>query len=283
MTAQYLGIKGTRGPQEFLPNTYPEGAVNPCPSCPAGFIYMTSNGNSTRQQGSLQLRRRLHNGFTASATYTYSKSIDDSALGGRGQASNVIAQNWLDLAAERGLSNFDQRHLLAFTMQYTTGQGIGGGTLLSGWRGALFKEWQASTTINAGTGLPLTPTVISATPGTGITGPIRPNYTGLPLYSAPTGFELNPAAYVIAPNGEWGNAGRDSITGPDQFSLNASLARTFRLKDRYSLDLRVDSTNTINHVTFASWNTVINSGQFGLPTPPANAMRSLQTTLRLRF
>ena len=52
MTATYLGIKGTRGVQEFLPNTYPIGtAVNPCPACPAGFIYMTSNGNSTRESG----------------------------------------------------------------------------------------------------------------------------------------------------------------------------------------------------------------------------------------
>jgi hypothetical protein len=244
---------------------------------------MDSNGNSTREQGSFQLRRRLHNGFTASATYTYSKSIDDSALGGRNQGTNVIAQNWLDLSAERGLSNFDQRHLLAFTTQYTTGQGIGGGTLLSGWRGALFKEWAVSTTINAGTGLPLTPTVFSATPGTGITGPLRPDYTGAPLYTAPAGFLLNPEAYALAPAGQWGNAGRNSITGPDQFSLNASLARTFRLKDRYSLDLRVDATNALNHVVFASWNTIVNSGQFGLPTPPANGMRSLQTTLRVRF
>jgi hypothetical protein len=244
---------------------------------------MDSNVNSTRQQGSLQLRRRLHNGFTASATYTFSKSIDDSALGGRNQGANVIAQNWLDLSAERGLSNFDQRHLLAFTTQYTTGQGIGGGTLLNGWRGALFKEWQVSATINAGTGLPLTPTVFSATPGTGVTGPIRPDYTGASLYSAPAGFLLNSAAYTLAPAGEWGNAGRNSITGPDQFTLNASLARTFRLRDRYSLDLRVDATNAINHVTFAAWNTIVNSGQFGLPTPPANAMRSLQTTLRVRF
>jgi trimeric autotransporter adhesin len=154
---------------------------------------------------------------------------------------------------------------------------------LSGWRGALFKEWAVSTTINAGSGLPLTPTVFSATPGTGITGPLRPDYTGAPLYEAPAGFLLNPAAYALAPAGQWGNAGRDSITGPDQFSLNASLARTFRLKDRYSLDLRVDATNALNHVVFASWNTIVNSGQFGLPTPPANAMRSLQTTLRVRF
>ena len=70
--------------------------------------------------------------------------------------------------------------------------------------------------------------------------------------------------------------------GPAQFNLNGSLGRTFRLKDRYSLDLRVDSTNPINHVTFTAWNTTINSPQFGTPVA-ANAMRSLQTTLRLRF
>ena len=283
MTATYLGIKGTRGPQEFLPNTYPAGAVKPCPACPSGFIYMTSNGNSTRESGSFQLRRRLRDGFLASATYTFSKSIDDSALGGKAQGINVVAQNWLDLGAERGLSNFDQRHTLTFQMQYTSGQGIGGGTLLSGWRGALFKEWTVATTINAGTGLPLTPTILSAVNGTGVTGPIRPDYTGAALYAAPTGFLLNPAAYIVAPSGQWGNAGRNSITGPDQFTLNASLARTFRLRDRYNLDLRVDATNAINNVTFASWNTIVNSAQFGLPTPPANAMRDLTTTLRLRF
>ena len=66
MTATYLGIKGTREQQEFLPNTYPFGAANPCPSCPAGYAYLTSNGNSTREAAQLQLRRRMHNGFTAS-------------------------------------------------------------------------------------------------------------------------------------------------------------------------------------------------------------------------
>ena len=79
MTATYLGIKGTRGMQEFLPNTYPVGATNPCPACPSGFIYLTSNGNSTRESGSMQLRRRLRSGFTAALQYTYSKSIDDAS------------------------------------------------------------------------------------------------------------------------------------------------------------------------------------------------------------
>jgi len=306
MSATYLGTKGTRGVQEFLPNTYPIGAVNPCPTCPIGFAYLTATGNSTRQAGQLQLRRRLHNGFTAMLQYTYSKSIDDdSALGGQGPVAPAsitaqsgsstasagaspslpnlaIAQNWLNLRGERGLSTFDQRHLLNLQLQYTTGMGIKGGMLLSGWKGALLKEWTVASQITVGSGLPQTPVYFAVVPGTGITGTIRPDYTGAPLYNALPGLFLNPAAYVAPPPGQWGNAGRDSIVGPSQFSLNASLGRTFRLNDRYNLDLRVDSTNALNHVTYTAWNTVINGAQFGLPAA-ANAMRSLQTSLRMRF
>jgi trimeric autotransporter adhesin len=311
MTATYLGIKGTRGVQEYLPNTYPIGATNPCPACPAGFVYRASNGNSTREAGSLQLRRRLRSGFTASLQYTYSKSIDDdSVLGGQGPVatasttglgattgaassgpqSAVVAQNWLDLNAERGLSTFDQRNLLNAQIQYTTGVGLGGGALLGGWRGKLLKRWTALGQISAGSGLPETPIYLAAVPGTGVTGSIRPKITGASVYDAPAGFHLNAAAYTAPPAGQWGDARRNSITGPSQFTFNASLQRTFRLKDRYNLDLRVDSTNLLNHVVFTSWNTTLNPGSnpalssplFGLPAA-ANAMRSLQTTLRLRF
>jgi hypothetical protein len=282
MTATYLGTKGTRGMQEFLPNTYPAGVVNPCPLCPTAFTYLASNGNSTREAGEFQLRRRLHNGFTASLDYTFSKSIDDSALGGKNQAVNVIAQNWLDLNAERGLSTFDQRHLLNAQIQYTTGMGTGGGTLINGWKGALYKEWTVTSTITAATGLPLTPTYIAPVSGTAVTGPLRPNTTGAPLYSPPPGLYLNPAAYALPAPGQWGDAARDSITGPDQFTLNASLSRTFRLSDRLNLDARLDATNALNHVTFPAWNTTVASPLFGLPVS-ANAMRSVQTTVRLRF
>ena len=76
MTATYLGTKGSRLPQEFLPNTAPLGAANPCPACPAGFIYLTSNGYSNKQTGQLQLRRRLRNGLTATIQYALSKATD---------------------------------------------------------------------------------------------------------------------------------------------------------------------------------------------------------------
>jgi hypothetical protein len=48
------------------------------------------------------------------------------------------------------------------------------------------------------------------------------------------------------------------------------------------LDLRIDCANVINHVTFPSWNTTVNSTQFGLPNT-ANPMRNTQVTLRARF
>jgi hypothetical protein len=282
MTATYLGIKGTRAQQQFLPNTYPNGAVPLCASCPNGYQYLTSNGNSTRESGNVQLRRRLHNGFTASLNYTYSKSIDDAALGGRGQGAVVIAQDWLNLAGERGPSNFDQRHLANIMFQYTSGMGLKGGTLLDGWRGRLIKDWTFVSTITAGSGLPLNPIYNVATNGTSFTGSIRPNYTGASLYDAPAGLSLNPAAVTAPAAGHWGNAGRNSITGPSQFTLNASMARTFRFSDRINADFRLDSTNALNHPTFPSWNVVANSSQFGLPTP-ANPMRNLQATMRLRF
>jgi hypothetical protein len=297
MTATYLGVKGTRGVQEFLPNSYPLGGVNPCPQCPSGFVYRTSNGDSTRESGSLQLRRRLRSGLTASMQYTYSKSVDDDAvLGGQGpnaagatsqsSASPNIAQNWLDLRAERGLSTFDQRHLLTTSFQYTTGTGLGGGTLMTGWRGRIYKEWTVAGQIVAGSGLPETPVYLAVTNGTGVTGNLRPDRTSAPIYTASGGRFLNAAAYTTPQPGQWGNAGRDSIIGPGSLTFNGSLSRTFRIAKSYNLDIRVDATNLLNHAVFTSYNTTINptliSPVFGLPAS-TNPMRSLQTTARLRF
>jgi hypothetical protein len=285
MVVTYLGIKGTRGAQEFLPNTNPVGAVNPCPGCPSGFEYLVSNGNSTRQSGQIQLRRRLRSGFTASVLYTFSKSIDDdSALGGEDattKSSATIAQDWRNLRGERGLSTFDQRHLVKVQVQYTTGMGMSGGTLMSGWRGRLYKEWTVQTQIIAGSGLPQTP-LYSVIPIAGYPGIVRPNVTGASIYDAPPGLFLNPAAFTAPLAGQWGNARRDGITGPSQFSLDTSMTRTFRLKSKLNLDLQIAATNALNHVTYSGWIPNINSTQFGLPAT-ANSMRSLQTALRLRF
>lgn len=190
----YTGTKGTHGMQQFLPNTYPLGTANPCPSCPLGFVYRTSYGNSTREAGHLQLRRRLRSGLAGSFEYTYSKALDDDAqVGAQGHTSNTtsstapstifeptapasspgIAQNWLNLKGERGPSSFDQRHLVKAQLQYTTGMGLRGETLLSGRKGGLLKEWTGMTQITAGSGLPQNPIYLAAVPGTAYTSTIR--------------------------------------------------------------------------------------------------------------
>ena len=305
VTATYLGIKGTRGMQEFLPNTYAPGGTDLFVGAPRGFVYRTSTGDSTRESGQVQLRRRLRSGLQGSLQYTYSKSLDnDSQLGAQGHVSPTstssetagttsvtptIAQNWLDLRrGERGLSTFDQRHLLRAQLQYTSGMGLHGGAMLTGWRGRLLKEWTAATTLSAGSGLPETPIYDEAVPETGFTGTVRPDLTGLPLYrtgATAAGYFLNAAAYSAPAAGQWGNARRNSITGPTQFSLDSSLSRTFKLakiNDRTNFDVRLDATNLLNHVTFTTWNNLVNSTTFGLPAG-TNPMRSMQLTGRFRF
>ncbi len=279
LSAGYLGTKGTRAQQQFLPNTYPTGMTSPCPACPSGFIYLTSNGNSIRHAAQIQLRRRMHRGFQAALEYTFAKAIDNASLGGRGEGTAVIAQDWLNLRGERGLSTFDQRHLLTIQTQYTTGVETLGGMLLRGWRSAAFRGWTLSGNLTLGSGLPLTPVHSSVVQGTGVVGSIRPNYTGASLYDAPAGLHLNPSALTAPASGEWGNAGRNSIIGPSQFAFSASIGRSF-YDERF--DVRADADNVLNHVVYKKWNTSITSTQFGLPTA-ANSMRNLRLTMRVRF
>jgi len=308
LVATYLGIKGTHEQQRFLPNTYAPGGFNPCPSCPVGFTYLASNANSTREAAQIQLRRRLRSGLAGSLAYTYASALDDaSTLGGQraelptqatpsnpfaptpasqSAATTTIAQDWRNLSAEYGRSSFNQRHLLNLQLQYTTGMGIGGGTLLKGWRGTLLKEWTGLVQISASSGLPQTPIYSTTVPGIGITGTVRPNVTTAPLYNPTIGLHLNPAAFAAPSPGEWGDARRNSINGPSQFLLNGSLGRTFRVRSRsrdsLNLDVRMDFTNLLNHAAWSGWNTVINSPQFGVPSG-VNPMRSIQTSVRMRF
>ena len=93
-------------------------------------------------------------------------------------------------------------------------------------------------------------------------------------------FDLS--AFSVPAAGTWGNAGRNSITGPRQFALDAGVGRSFLWGDRLTLDWRLNATNVLNRVTYASVNTIFGSPQFGLATL-ANPMRKVQSSVRLRF
>jgi len=270
----YLGIQGTHARQSIYPNSSPAGAASPCAACPAGFEYVQSGGNSTRQAGTLQVRRRLQRGLSASAQVTWAKALDNAGLGGGGQAA-LVAQNWQELRAERGRSSFDQRVSWNGVFEYTT-------AVAPGWRGRLFSEWRLTSEFSAATGLPLTPVYPVPAGGTGFVGNLRPDRTGAALYDAPAGLALNPAAYAAPAAGQWGNAGRNSITGPNQLSWNATLGRTLRLRDELSADVRMSGTNVLNRVNYTRWDTTLGSALFGRPSA-ASPMRAIQLEMTVRF
>jgi hypothetical protein len=281
VTATYAGVKGTGLPQMFVPNTYPSGAVGVPVGLPTGFKYETSGGNSSYQAGTVQLQRRLRNGIGGNVNYTFSKLIDDGMLGGRGQGSSVLAQNWLDLKAERAISSSNQTHRLGMGLQLSSGQGLRAAALLKGWKAHLLKDWTILTNVNVASGLPLTPLLTSVTKGTGITGQLRPELVA-PIYPATPGYAFNINAFTAPPTGYWGDAGRNIITGPMQFSMNGSASRTLRIAERKNLDIRFDATNLLNHFAYTSYNTTFGTAQFGLPTG-ATPTRTFTMTARFHF
>jgi len=282
VSATYLGTKGTDLLQEFMPNTNAPGMANPCPLCPSGFVYLASNGSSSRNAGQFQVRRRLRNGLTASLQYTLAEAHDNAtAFAAVNLAPSAIAQDWRNLDAEYAPSSFDQRHQIVATFQYTTGMGASGGALLDGWKGTLYKGWTVSGTLTVGSGSPFTPIVLAPIQGTGVIGTLRPNLTGASL-DAPAGDYLNPAAYAAPAPGDWGNASRNSAVGPTQFAFNANIARTFQWTERISLDWRIEATNLLNRETYIGVNSIVGGPLFGLPSV-TNTPRKIQSTMRLRF
>jgi hypothetical protein len=283
----YLGTKGTRLDVQEMPNQAPPGSPLTSEQRMAignavGFIYDTPVGNSIYHAAQARLNRRFRRGISFNLQYTFAKSIDNSStLGGVG---NTVAQNFYNLSAERGLSSFDRRH--SFTASYVLTSPVGGtsGFLANkGWIEAALKDWTLSGTATIQTGAPLTARVLgnqSDTAGTGTVGSGRAQATGLPVDSG-TGF-FNLLAFTTPPLGQFGNAGRNTIPGPGVFSMNLSLQRTIPLTERLRLQIRVDATNFTNHVNIASFGTIVNSLNYGVPSSAAG-MRTLSGTLRFNF
>ena len=102
--------------------------------------------------------------------------------------------------------------------QYSSGVGRGGGTLVNGWKGAVLKGWTVTNNISISSGTPLTAIVggaRSTTTGTGITGSLRANATGL------AGERRSGGPTVQLPRRSpfrWPGSGatRDAIPLPDQ-------------------------------------------------------------------
>jgi hypothetical protein len=282
----YLGTKGTRLDVQISPNTATTGSPLTTQQrlsiSNAGlFTFDTSNGNSIYHALIARFNRRFAKGISLNTTYTFAKSIDDaSSIGGGGA---TVAQNYLNLAAERGLSSFDQRHSFSGFFILTSPVSDNGLLRGSGWPERLLKDWTLSGGATASSGTPFTARVLgnqANAGGSGTVGSGRAQATGLPIETA-IGF-FNPLAFSTPISGTYGDAGRNTILGIPRFAINLSFGRSFRLDDRRRIEFRADSTNFLNHVSYTGIGTVVNASNYGIATSTAG-MRTITMQLRLRF
>jgi hypothetical protein len=276
----YLGTKGTDLDTETVPNraaigSSPLTSQNSLPIANAQqFIYDSSWGNSIYHAGQARFMRRFARNMSFNIIYTFSKSIDDSStFGGVG---NVVAQNAFDLSAERGLSSFNRTHVLNLNYVLSTP------TQAAWWK----RNWTLSGSALLESGTPLTAQILgnqANAAGTGVVGSGRAQATGLPVEDGSGYFNL--AAFTYPVSGELGDAGRNTIPGPWSWALNTAFGRYFTLGgegSRKRIELRLETTNTLNHVNITNVNTVFGSTLYGLPTA-AGAMRTADINIRFRF
>jgi len=77
------------------------------------------------------------------------------------------------------------------------------------------------------------------------------------------GFYFNPAAFQHPANGTLGTGGRNTLRGPRLTVVNVSLAKGFRFKERFGLELRADFVNALNHPSFQPPQGDISKGNLG--------------------
>ena len=287
VTLTYTGTKGTHLDRLRAPNrASSSGAPGQIPNA-LGFTLDTFGANSIYNALQASLTRRMARGLMFMAQYTYGKSIDNaSTIGGGAQ---VVVQDDHNFRAERGLSSFDVRHSLRTNYFYELPFGERKKWARKGWTARAFGNWQMSGGVTVSSGTPFTARVLGGTPDNSGTGSFsqRADQIGYPNLSSgdrdPLHF-FNTSAFILPPAGEFGNAARNTITGPGSFQMNFALNRGIRFgKDgQRRMDLRWEVNNLTNTPNFTGLSTVVNSTTFGRVTG-SRPMRTMEFQMRVNF
>lgn len=276
----YLGSKGSKLLRRRDLNQPPPGPGDPNARRPtpgfANIVLFESAASSIYHSGSFSVERRFQGGLGFRTAYTWAKAIDDVSafLGSAGD--QAFPQNSHDFRAERGLSNFDQRHRLVASAQFETP-----------FRHWLARGWRAYAIATAAGGRPLTPQLSQDNSNTGNSGGIfgadRPLLLADPSLADPSPERFfDRAAFAAAPPLSFGNAGRNILTGPTTASVDLALVRSFRLAENATAEIRVEVFNLANHTNFDLPERTTDLPTFGRILSSGQA-RQLQLGLRFTF
>ncbi len=280
LRASYIGSKGSKLLRRRNLNQPAPGPGEVDPRRPIGgfanVALFESGASSVYHSGVFTLERRFSAGIGFRAAYTWAKSIDDVSAFLSSSGDQSFPQDSHDFRAERGLSNFDQRHRLALAAQYAVPS-----------RHWLLGGWRAFAIATFGSGRPATPQLAEDNSNTGNTGGIfgsdRPDLVGDPMAGRRSANQFfNPAAFSFPQPLSFGNAGRNILTGPGTASVDLAIVRSVRLADGATAELRIEAFNVTDHTNFD-----LPERTFGLPTfgraLAAGQARQLQLGLRFTF
>lgn len=259
--------------------------------------------NSIYNALQITLEKHYSNGLQLSASYTFSKSIDDSSIydGNVSWLANTTSgiygpQDPNRPELDRSLSTFDIPQL--FKVNYTYDLPIGHGRpwlndmprplelLIGGWKTAgvwVVHDGFPMAYIMENGGNPI-PTYGQQRPN--ITGPIERtgggdgnwvnNYFANPnVFQAPAPYTLGNAARTIG-----------SVRSPFFFSANLSVSKLFVLSSTHegmSLELRLEAENAFNHPVFGTPDTTVGDPTFGQINYTAVGPRQCQLALKFNF
>ena len=198
----------------------------------------------------VSVRRRWAGGFRAQTKYTWSKMIDESS-------TTVFNDNLVrdqvptmfDYRRNRGLSDFDIRHVFAANFSYDLPE-------WNGLSGKIFGGWELHGLFQAQSGPPFSPEVgfdrANINPNGASLGQ-RPDYTGRPagevLLGDPARY-FDPEAFLLPDAGFLGALGRNALSGPGLIDLDAALHKEFRLNERHAIRFRFEMFNVANRPNF---------------------------------
>lgn len=229
--------------------------------------------------------RKFSNGFTTTTAYTFGKGMGFQT-GDDGGLSFYINQR-----RDYARNDFDRTQTFVQSIVYDLPFGKGkrfatsgvGATILGGWRVSSFLTWM--------TGLPLYFTA----PGGNLKAPFNTQTPDLVapvqiLHGIGVGHPWFSTASFAAPTGtNFGNVGRNYLSGPNFFNLDAALSKSTKLTERMGLDLRLEAFGATNtpQFFFASNGGTANGTTFGSSTfgdiTSAAGGRVLQLGAKLTF
>jgi carboxypeptidase family protein len=311
-TSLSVGYVGSHGYHELLsidantpvPVYCPDAAVAACSTLPAGTEYIASGspdanpavanttswfseGDSSYNALQVDVRRNFTHGLQFRGVYTYSKSEDDGDTVNTSisTSSPAFTANPLDPSADWSRSTFDATHsaVINATWALPFKHASQASDAAHAFADRLAEDWALAGILTVQSGFPFTPQLGYNPSNDGDSrNPIRPNvnpnFVGPVILGGPNEY-FNPAAFSAPVSGTYGDAGRDSLTGPGLASLDFSLARKFVITERLGLQFRAEFFNILNHANFNEPNPVIFTSATAL-SPTAGVISSTTTTSR---